>query len=175
MDNNTIHVMRLFMAWQDEDEEVWLREMSKSGLHLKKADLFGSYIFTRGEPREYIYRLDFRNEMKSDLKTYYQLFEEAGWEHVGVLGGWQYWRRPYDPADAGEIFTDPDSKLEKYRRLSVYLLVPLILLFSSTVNIMNIGRPSVMVAFLPIFAVIFVLAVYSEIRVYQRIQELKRL
>lgn len=173
--NNMVHVFRWFWAWQDEDEEEWLRELSKKGLHLSRTDLFGSYTFTVGEPREYIYRLDFRNEMKTDLKSYYQLFEETGWEHVSVMGGWQYWRKPYDPAESVEIYSDPDSKIAKYQRLLLFLLLPLALILMSTVNVFQTNSSGVKVVLAPFCAFIVLFVLYNEVRVYQRIQQLKRL
>jgi len=60
--------------------------MSLEGLHLKFPS-FASYAFIRGEPQEMVYRLDFLNDSKN-RKSYLQLFQDAGWEHVGELSGW---------------------------------------------------------------------------------------
>lgn len=35
-DNNTKIVVRTFLAWQEEKEEKWLREMSNKGWHLSR-------------------------------------------------------------------------------------------------------------------------------------------
>lgn len=85
-------IRKWFWAWEDEKEENWLREMSKQGYHLKEPLFIGSYLFESGEPQEYIYRLDFMSTPRKEQETYLQLFQDAGWEHVGSLGGWQYFR-----------------------------------------------------------------------------------
>jgi hypothetical protein len=131
----TVRVTRWFWPWQDEAEEAWLSEMSAKGLHLAKPDLFGQYTFTRGKARETIYRLDYRGELQSSLSDYIQLFKDAGWEHVGVLGGWQYFRRRANPDAPAEIFTDVESKMLKYKRLRVGMSIPIGLCLYTMLNL----------------------------------------
>ena len=97
---------RWFWTWQDQDEEAWLAEMSRKGLHLQSVGYVGMYRFVRGEPTDYAYRLDFQSSTKEELGNYVQLFEDAGWEHVGQLGAWHYFRAPIVEGEAPEIFTD---------------------------------------------------------------------
>ena len=70
-----------------------------------------------GEPRDYVYRLDWREASRKELPDYLQLFADAGWEHVGSLSGWQYFRRLTAEEPTPEIFTDVDSKVAKYERM----------------------------------------------------------
>jgi len=51
-----------FWAWQDEKEEQWLNAMSKQGYHLISPGSFGRYEFEQGEPKNYVYRLDFMSD-----------------------------------------------------------------------------------------------------------------
>ena len=106
-----------FWPWQDEQEETWLEEMSQQGLHLKRTDLFAQYEFIQGQPQNYAYRLDFQDSMKSKNKEeYLRLFTDAGWEYLGQLGGWQYFRKLTQSGEEREIFTDAETKIHKYNR-----------------------------------------------------------
>ena len=84
-----------FWPWQDQEEETWLEEMSHQGWHLKQAHLAAQYDFVRGEPQNYLYRLDFQDSLKPKAKDeYLRLFADDGWEYLGPMGGWQYFRKP---------------------------------------------------------------------------------
>ncbi len=104
--NHTTNKFRWFWAWDDEREEAWLSQMAAQGFHLVSPNPFGYYTFCQGEPRQVAYRLDYATS-KYNTAEYYQLFQDAGWEHVGQMGGWQYWRKPIPSGqEAPEIFTD---------------------------------------------------------------------
>ncbi len=117
MKTNLIRKTKWFWPWQDAQEEAWLEEMSHQGLHLKKAHLFAQYDFAQGAPQNYLYRLDFQDSLKPKNKDeYLRLFTDDGWEHLGQLGGWQYFRKPVSAGGEREIFTDNESKIQKYNR-----------------------------------------------------------
>jgi hypothetical protein len=120
MQSNTMSKFKWFWAWQDDKEEVWLQDMSRQGWHLARPNPLGAYDFVRGEPKEYVYRLDFQSGSRG-RDEYRQLFADAGWEHVGEMAGWQYFRKEVQPGEEAEIFTDNESKIAKYRRLLGYL------------------------------------------------------
>jgi hypothetical protein len=98
MEQKNIRKYKLFGAWNDDKEEAWLSGMARQGLHLHSLGFPGIYNFTAGEPREDVYRLDFITDRK-DYQNYLQLFKDAGWEHMGEMGGWQYFRtrKPREP------------------------------------------------------------------------------
>jgi hypothetical protein len=123
MDSIIVKKFKWFWAWQDEQEEKWLRDMSLQGYHLKKAGFFGSYEFEMGEPVDYIYRLDFNASTSKNLETYLQLFNDAGWDYLGNLGGWQYFRIKAFGEERQEIFNDNESKIQKYYRLVAGLTI----------------------------------------------------
>ena len=115
-----------FNAWQDEQEEQWLASMSAQGWHLIRLKGISSYEFRKGDPANYTYRLDFHEVSKKDRADYLALFADAGWEHLGEMSGWQYFRRLHSENVPVEIFTDTDSKMAKYKRVKTnqyYLLV----------------------------------------------------
>jgi len=122
MERKIVRKFNWFWAWNDDREEAWLEEMSRQGLHLSSLGLPGFYYFESGEPGDYAYRLDF-NTTHKDRANYLALFQDAGWEHLGNLGGWEYFRKQRKPGEVMEIFTDNESKIKKYTRLMVYLVI----------------------------------------------------
>ena len=110
-------LFKWFWPWQDDREEAWLSEMSARGWHLAAMGWPSRYIFVAGEPRRDIYRLDWQDASRKEMSNYVQLFQDAGWEHVGSRSGWQVFRRPDEHGQAPEIFTDVDSKIAKYERM----------------------------------------------------------
>jgi hypothetical protein len=123
MQKDTITKFRWFWAWQDEKEEEWLAEMAAQGLHLDGFDFPTIYRFREGEPKEFVYRLDYPVVSKKDRGSYLQLFVDSGWEHVGDMGGWVYFRRQVQSGDPMEIFTDVESKVQKYYRIMLFLII----------------------------------------------------
>lgn len=115
MDEKNIRKFKLFFSWQDVEQEAWLSEMSRRGLHLKQPGGIGRYIFAQGVSREFAYRLDFNRDKPAE--DYLQFLRDAGWEHLGTRGGWHYWRKEMQGGQAPELFTDPESKIQKYQRL----------------------------------------------------------
>lgn len=169
-------ILKWFWAWQDEQEEAWLESLSRErGLHLVSVAPFGVYTFNIGPPRSMIYRLDYRYLRGQDEACYLQLFDDAGWEHVDQMSNWHYFRRPEVAGRPSEIFTDPVSKAEKYRRLIPFVFLACmllgVLLSSSVYN----RYPSVVLEALRfLLFCIFLLLVYSLIRIGLRIRELSR-
>jgi hypothetical protein len=174
MNKKIIRKTKWFWPWQDAQEEAWLEEMSRRGLHLKRADLFAQYEFIPGQPQEYTYRLDFQDSLKPKSKDeYLRLFTDDGWQHVGQMSGWQYFRKPIETGGEREIFTDNASKIQKYNRFAAWFglaypsyLVVFVALWGSYPEWfmwLNVGIIMVLSAFWAFIA----------LKVAQRIKELK--
>lgn len=123
MKQEIITKFKWFWAWEDEKEEAWLAEMSAEGLHIKSISPFGIYEFQKGESGNYVYRLDFHILKAKDRESYLQLFEDAGWDHIGDSGSWVYFRHPINGSLIPEIYSDQESKIGKYRRMIAYLII----------------------------------------------------
>jgi hypothetical protein len=121
MNAATLKRINWFWPWQDEKEEAWLEKMSQAGWHLKSVQLPCVYFFDKGEPCRYTYRLDYMPTKKTELQEYLQIFQDAGWEYIGEMSNWRYWRKGGKTGETPEIFTDMESKLRKYRRLLAYM------------------------------------------------------
>lgn len=162
-----------FWAWNDEKEEGWLSEMSQQGLHLEGIPFPGSYQFRKGEPGRYTYRLDYQSLKTKDKDSYLQLFSDAGWEIVGEMGGWMYFRYKANNGEPPEIYSDLESKIGKYQRVLGYLVVFLPILVLMMPNIARAEGHG------PIYAILgainFLLMVLFSIGVFQLIRRISRL
>ena len=171
MAENIIRKYKWFWAWQDDKEEAWLRQMSQEGLHLASLGFPGFYNFTPGELANYVYRLDFMVDSK-DRANYLQLFRDAGWEHLGLMGGWQYFRTLAGEGELPEIYSDPDSKIQKYGRLLAYLTIflPVAFIFLSRGS----GAPGYPIIQM-VYAVLMIVYVFAMVKILGRIGKLKHL
>ncbi len=171
----TIKKFKWFWAWQDEKEEAWLHEMATQGLHLQTVGAPGSYTFEVGAPRNDTYRMDFITERK-DYENYLQLFKDAGWEHLGETGGWQYFRTKSEGQTIPEIYTDQDSKAQKYQRLITILVVFLPVFITLTTRPIDSSSAFVGLYFAGKMLGTFLMFLYvvAIIKIFQRIQQLKR-
>lgn len=122
MSKQLVKKFKWWWVWQDGMHERWLQEQARQGLHLHASDPLGIRMtFERGAPAAMAYRWDFPG-VKAD-PVYTQLFVDGGWERVVDVGGWRCWRKPVVDGKIPEIFTDVPSKVRKYQRSLVLLLV----------------------------------------------------
>ncbi len=175
MESMTVRKFKVFPAWQDDKEEAWLGKMAREGLHLTQPLFPSVYTFVRGTPPDVAYRLDYVARMSRDeFEVYLQVFRDAGWEYLGEMAGWQYFRKLVGPGEAAEIYTDAESKIRKYRRLLGYLIV--IVLPFIIVSTRSGDRPHT--AFYDAVTVfqfaVLVLLVYGLDRIAWRTRQLRR-
>lgn len=75
-----------FRLYFDKDKETaWLNEMSGRGWAMK-GFFAGFYRFEKCEPGEYIYQIDFGDEMYHVSDEYRELMEDIGAEIVTLWG-----------------------------------------------------------------------------------------
>jgi hypothetical protein len=173
-----LHKQKWFWAWADEREEDWLRQMAQSGWHLKAVAPFGVYTFTAGPVEDVIYRLDFQSQSKKpDRQEYFQLFEDAGWEHVAEMSNWQYFRKPAAAGGPAEIFTDQVFRIKKYQRVCGLLAIVMVVLLVQFNNLLRAAeRYDLWITTLQIIYVVLLgFFVYAIARLLGRITHLKRL
>lgn len=134
-------VFKVFWAWQDDQEEKWLGEMARSGMHLQAVMPF-VYAFSRGKPEDYVYRLDYKNTLDKDYPEYQAIFRDSGWELVAVMSNWHYYRIRPDNDVVPEIYNDNLSKSIKYQRL-LGIFLPLFVVITLIVppSMLNNSRP----------------------------------
>lgn len=175
---------RWFWPWQDEKEEQWLEEMSRTGSHLKYVHLPCVYGFEQGVPSRYSYRLDYMLTDKSKFNEYLQIFQDAGWEYLGEMSNWRYWRKTVQNGEPQEIFTDTESKIKKYQRLLIIMAFFLAFLVFMGINLIRnqiwfeADNPAWLSAIylLPVvcYAVIIPIYLVVVIKLLGRIRQLKK-
>lgn len=173
MDASSVVKYRWFWPWQDEKEEQWLTEMANLGFHLVKPDLFGRYIFQRGEPRNDVYRLDFQGMAEKGKPDYLQIFKDAGWQYVGELGWWQYFRKTMPKGEIAELYTDNSSKVAKYRRVVGFLALMFVIFFSANFSAWH-GSSSAMWFVRGVVIALSVFYTFMFIRLWMRMRELSK-
>lgn len=165
-----IRKFKWFWLWQDDKEEAWVGEMSRQGLHLKSVGLLGQYVFEKGEPREFAYFMSFAAQPEDD-KT----LQEEGWERVGQLGAWQYWRKVLNPGETREI--SPGLKRHKYQKvlglLIIFLPIFIVLMTRADNIIQRYQHWSIEVLF-GAFYVFFLLYIFAILTIVRRVTTLQR-
>lgn len=135
----TVH--KLFAAWDFEKEEQWLNEMSAKGLELVSIG-WCKYIFKDGNKNEYKYRIELLENLPAHAESisYIRFLEDMGIEHIGSFFRWVYFRKKTQDGDF-DIYSDIDSKIKHYRRISVFVgilgLANLMPAISNAINYFN--------------------------------------
>ena len=164
---------RWFWAWEDEKEEIWLRELSQKGWHFQTVSFPGTYILEQGEPIDYVYRLDYFSDRK-DKDGYLQIFKDAGWDYMGEMNSWQYFRQESLEGEALEIFTDNESKAKKYQRLMLFLVI-LLPIFLNFISIFNQADKSNLIQIASaLMGILLMLYIYAMARLLGRITQLMK-
>ena len=173
MNETMLKKFKVFWAWQDEQEEAWLREMSLQGWHLRELPFATVYTFERGAAQDFTYRMDFiTSSTKRD--EYFQLFRDAGWVHLGQMGGWQYFRKPSADGSTPEIYTDAESKMQKYGRLLAILVVFLPIIMINLRTVSEHANSLLGQVFMALYFVIYLLYLVALIRIGMRVIKLRK-
>jgi hypothetical protein len=101
----TKNVRKIFFLWEYEKEENWINQMAEDGWMLIRTG-FRKYVFEKGTPGEYTYRLELlEKDMHSpESRSYLDFLRETGIEVVGECINWVYLRCKtddcrFDPAN----------------------------------------------------------------------------
>jgi hypothetical protein len=156
------------------DRHTEVNRMLKSWWHLDSVGPSGQFTFVAGQPQDYVYRLDYINPAK-DKPSYPQLFQDAGWEHVSEMFNWQYFRKHVQEGETPEIYTDVESKVEKYRRLLIFEVVILFILVATTPRSIPYFPPVLRLILTVLIALLLMIHLYIVIRTWRRINQSKRL
>jgi hypothetical protein len=162
---------RWFWAWQDYREEAWLESMSRQGWHLEEVG-FLSYTFVRGEPQEWVYRLDFRTS--KETPEYIAFVQEAGWEYIGKMSSWLYFRVPASADTPKELYTEAEGKISKYQRIIGILVITSPAYWVVFLNSVKRLSAWLGVSVTSIFVSVTVLYAVAMFKLMGRIKQLKR-
>lgn len=135
-------VWRFYNIAEYEKEEQWINEMAKEGWNLTAVGLC-RFIFRRGTPGEYIYKLDVVERTASDevRESYFNFLTECDIRIVGEYKDWLYLQKkaadgPFDMKD------DTYAKLRHVNKIysfAVRTLCRLLTCFAAIVAICLIG------------------------------------
>lgn len=91
----TKRVWRFFTVADYEREEQWINEMAREGWNLTAVG-FARYIFRRGTPGQYIYKLDIVERTESDevKESYFNFLTECNIRIVGEFKDWLFLQKP---------------------------------------------------------------------------------
>lgn len=174
MSNSTVKIYKLFWADQDVEQEQWLREQARQGLHLRAVNMLCRWTFEKGAPAEVVYRVDYNYRAEAG---YCLLFQDAGWERAAEITGWQYWRKPVVDGRAPEILSDSESKIARFRQvlwLLALAISPLLIMLASSDkhSADNVGI-GVQYMLLVTVTLIIPLYGYMALRLFRRIRTLR--
>jgi hypothetical protein len=167
----TKRAFRWLLPWNDENEERWLAEQARSGWRLRKVGCFGGYTFERSAPTEVVYRIDVGPPKGRDRSEYFGLFSDAGWEHLGNRGLWQFFSREATDGSAPEIYTDTSSRIGKYRRIVAFMAI-MVGALGTQVAVQSPRAHWGLVTVAPL--VVLAVFVYFIVRTLLRIHQLRR-
>jgi hypothetical protein len=113
-------LLRYFVNY--EKEEIWLNEMSAKGLALTDF-FFCRYSFVDSAPGEYIYRIELleHTPVHPESIKYLNFMAESGAEHILSWFRWVYFRRKSE-SGSFDIYSDIDSRIAHYKRISMLML-----------------------------------------------------
>ena len=106
-------VWNFFTIAQWEEEEQWLNAMARNGWHLVRINGLLRYVFEKGTPGEYIYKLDLPDNLEHgmDEQAYCNFLAECGIELVCKQKQWLFLRKKA----ADGAFDDKDDLFAKLK------------------------------------------------------------
>ena len=184
-------VYKIFTIADYDREAAYFKKMHSQGWKLKKVSyspflVAVRYTFDACPPQEVAYQLDFRPMKKAEQESYYQLFEDCGWEHITNFNGFSYFRKAHSEIESDaefEIYNDAWSKLEMIKRLLVWRFLPAIMVLCvTTYLLLDIFQKSLKASLLfksilaidcVILLILFCQLVHIALRFWKMRQELK--
>lgn len=105
-------VMSRGLAFKEDKDMQKLSDLAKEGWILDSFKYL-SYYLKKSEPQDLIYCYDFNND-KEDLQSYFQIFEDSGWELVCSYDSYHFFKAP---SGTVPIYTDEYTRNLKYKKL----------------------------------------------------------
>ena len=119
-----------FTIFEYEKEQVYLRNMHKSGWKFIKVKGLGMYHFEKCIPQDVVYQLDYNKEGLTHKEEYLKMFDDCGWEYIQDFVGYSYFRKEVsESGEADEIFCDEESRMQMMERVIKGRMVPLLIIF----------------------------------------------
>ncbi len=175
-------VKKQFFAWNEDAEKAFLEDMALKGYRLSQVQL-GKYTFEEDTPKKVVYQFDFNALHGNQEAEYLQMYEDAGWKCMFRYASWYYFAKEITDQTKDidlSIFSDNRSKMAKYRRLILFLVVtglPLYyqaLILFPTLNLMDPSLPKFYTFFrvvITAFTALHLFALARIVLVYRKLQD----
>ena len=106
--------IQTFRSMELRKEEAYLRKMHQQGWALQKYNVM--YRFKKTEPKDVVYKADFRLEYKDSTekqKEYIEIYEMCGWKHVTSFAKWNYFCKEVEEEnELPDIYSDKETKIK---------------------------------------------------------------
>jgi hypothetical protein len=102
------------LAFSEEKDMKKMQRYSRKDWHVRDFAFMG-YTLEKGEEKEYIYSVDYRNLTEGEEEEYFDFFDASGWSHVVSQGNIHLFR-----AEPGTvpIYSDKETTKVKYANSS---------------------------------------------------------
>ena len=114
-------IYNMGLAFEEDKLLRKFEKMAREGYLLKSASIT-SYKLVKAAPIQCLYTMDYK--ILDDDDDYFEIFESGGWEHVCSLADAHFFRGKVGTIP---IYTDKNSRIEKYETVLHRFFVPLIL------------------------------------------------
>ncbi len=167
--------IKWFRLWQDEKEENWLRSMAQKGFRLDGINFPGVYSFTKNQPADIYYVMDFWNRQREGFEAYLKPRTEAGWKLISKMNGWSYFEKPLSENEKSASINVKLAKADRFQQLMMFFVgfLPIMLLWYPILG-RRIAWP-----LNAVFGIIFVIALIifttTTFKIYQRISQLREI
>lgn len=152
----TKKVWNFFTIAQWEEEEQWLNDMARNGWHLVGINCLLRYVFEKGTPGEYIYKLDLPDNLEHgmDEQAYCSFLAECGIDVVCKQKQWLYLRKkatdgPF--AEKDDLFAKLQMTNKAYsyaiRTLSMLLRIFAVMIAIFIVALCMVSHPEISALF----------------------------
>ncbi|PFI79450.1 DUF2812 domain-containing protein [Bacillus cereus] len=170
----TKRVFKFFTAWNLEKEEAFLRKMHQQGWALQKYNLM--YTFQKTEPKDVIYKADFRlvyRDSKEQQQEYFEIYEMSGWKRVTSFTRWNYFCKEVEEVnELPDIYSDKETKIQKFVELIQFVAIMFVMLipvlYLCFLGVSESGLYKGMVGFL------VCIYLYAFINLFRKIKKLKK-
>ncbi len=167
--SDTKRVIKWWSAWRPEEVEAWLEAQEAEGWQL--VGIKGAatrFYFQKGETRRLRYCVDYQTKQDTN---YIQIFEDSGWELIFSRMGWYFWRMSYS-GERPEIYSDPDSLIERNNKLMTLFII--LATIQMPIIVANMNLISKFPYVLLIYAIIFGFMGYGIVQLISINKRLKQ-
>ena len=120
----TKRVFKFFTAWNLEKKKLFTKDAS-ARLGITKYNLM--YTFQKTEPKDVMYKADFRlvyRDSKEQQQEYFEIYEMSGWKRVTSFTRWNYFCKEVEEVnELPDIYSEKETRIQKLNELLLFLVI----------------------------------------------------